>query len=207
MVVNLAVLISVPENEIQIYDVNALIRPDMSDGCLYSLERVRLEIRDTSEERRCLLTWVFMLKASQKAWSGLILLNRAKSYHHHWFWFYCPQPGIFTFYLRTSYQISVINPTRSTPRQVSCAKDLPLWIDNFRYNFENDEVRAWTEGPIFFIGVKRVDDAKSPFWICCFGILMAVGFPPHASSILVIHSNSIYIYSYIYILSTYLILQ
>lgn len=56
MVVNLAVLISVPENEIQIYDVNALIRPDMSDGCLYSLERVRLEIRDTSEERRCLLT-------------------------------------------------------------------------------------------------------------------------------------------------------
>lgn len=39
MVVNLAVLISVPDNEIQIYDVNALMCPDMPYGCLYSLER------------------------------------------------------------------------------------------------------------------------------------------------------------------------
>lgn len=160
------------------------------------LRKVRLEIPDTSEERRYFLTWVFMLQASQKAWSGLILSNRAKSYHHHWFWFFLSATRHFTFYLRTSYQISVINPTLRTPRQVSCAKDL-LWIDNFRFvviqkNPQNDEVLAWTEGPIFFIGVKRVDDAKSPFGICYFGILMAIGFPP-TCFVLVIHSNSIYI--------------
>lgn len=39
MVVNLPVLISVPEDEIQIYDVNALIHPDIPYGCLYSLEK------------------------------------------------------------------------------------------------------------------------------------------------------------------------